>query len=81
MSESFQGLLLFSGVESHESFCLKRLRSRKLQKELVQSFGLLASASDTPLTGAAETRAAEAFSAFRRAMQRDLIDIAATCGV
>ena len=52
-------------------------------KELIQAYRLLATplSESEPLTRAAEVRAADAFGNFRRAMQKDLIDVAATCGV
>ena len=55
------------------------------EKELIQSYGLIASgllpSQFEPLTGAKETRAATAFRFFRQAMQRDLVEVAARCGV
>lgn len=53
------------------------------EKELIQAYSLIASSlvQQTPLTGHREIAAAEALGSFRRAMQRDLADVAVTCGV
>ena len=54
------------------------------EKELIQAYGLLVAtpgAEVAPLTGKKELAAADAFANFRRAMQRDLTEVAAICGV
>ena len=49
--------------------------------ELINGYQLLAVGTTAPITGRAETRAADAFANFRRALQHDLADAASGCGV